>query len=50
MNIIMFTHQKECAETYDTIEEAQKDVQNFKNLFFYEEITPEIVEHTEIKE
>ena len=50
MNIIMFTSQEECAETYNSIEEALKDIQNFKNLFFYEDITPEVVEHKEVKD
>lgn len=43
MNVIMITDDKESAEKFDTIEAATKEIQHFKNLFHYEEITPEIV-------
>ena len=44
MNIICITEDVECAEQYDTVEQAQQDVQHFKDMFRYEEIQPEVVE------
>ena len=33
MNIICITEDIECAEQYDTVEQAQQDVQHFKDMF-----------------
>lgn len=44
VNIICITENIECAKQYDTVEQAQQDVQHFKNMFRYEEIQPEVVE------
>ena len=44
MNVIMVTEQIDCAETYETKEQAEKDLQHFRNLFFYGEPKIEIVE------
>jgi len=46
MNIICITEQIESAETFETIEDAKKEIQHFKNLFHYEDIEPEIMELT----
>jgi len=46
MNIICITEQIECAETFETEEDAKKEMQHFKNLFHYEDIEPEIMELT----
>ena len=46
MNIICITEQIESAKTFEKEEDAKKEIQNFKNLFFYEDIEPEIMELT----
>lgn len=43
MNIIMITPDVSSAAHFKTEEDAQKEVEHFKALFHYEEITPEVV-------
>ena len=44
MNVICITEQKECAEVFPNIEEAEDKMGHFKCMFHYEEPTIEIEE------
>ncbi|MDA3053250.1 hypothetical protein OFO01_07200 [Campylobacter sp. JMF_01 NE2] len=44
MNSIMVTSQVECAKKYSNKTEAEKDIEAFKRLFFYESPKIEVVE------
>lgn len=43
MNVMMITPDAESAAHFKTAADAQKEVEHFRALFHYEEITPEIV-------
>ena len=44
MNVIMITEDKECAEVFNTREEAEENIHRFKCLFYYEDAHIEIEE------
>ena len=46
MNVICVTEQIECAEEFETISDAEKNIEHFKKMFFYEE--PKDVEVIEV--
>lgn len=45
MNIMCVTQQPRNAMHYDSAEDAQKDMEHFKNMFHYEEVQPIIEEY-----
>lgn len=45
MNIMCVTQQSRNAMHYDSVEDAQKDMEHFKNMFHYEEVQPIIEEY-----
>lgn len=49
-NFICVTPQKEHAKTFDTLEEAKANIQDFMNLFYNGEAKFDICEVREIKE
>lgn len=44
MNIIMMTGDLECAEMFNTKEEAEAKKEYFKNFFHYETVEPKVIE------
>lgn len=44
MNVIMITEDQESAEVFSTVEEAESNMDHFKRMFFYEDVTPMLEE------